>query len=296
MSAEPVPDLGGRKPAPKPGFYRDVPFDEYASWDAVNSHILTGLARGTPAHVRHEMLHGGQTPTESLALGWLLHLAVLEPERFEAGVVVPPKVDRRTKEGKATWERFQAGNVGKELVDYGTHAKVLAMRAALLAHESAGTFLRSKGANEVSLVWEEPEVGVVCKARIDRAAYLNEWPIIGDVKTARSAGRRSFERAVNDFGYHLQAQHYLSGLQRLAPIADGQPFRRFCFFVVETEAPYCVAVFELDETALAQAEQDRQRHLRTWRRCVETGAWPAYAPGVELISLPAWALKSWGIE
>ena len=293
MSAETV-DLG-RKPAPKPGFYRDIPFDEYASWDAVNSHILGGFAR-TPAHVRHDLLHGGQTPTDSLALGWLLHLAVLEPERFEAGVVVPPKVDRRTKEGKATWERFQAGNVGKELVDADTFAKVVAMRAALLAHPSAGEFLRSRGANEVSLVWEEPEVGVVCKARVDRVAYLNEWPIVGDVKTARDAGRRPFERAVNQYAYHLQAQHYLAGLQALSPIPEGQPFRRFCFFVVETEAPYCVAVYELDESALVLAEQDRQRHLKTWRQCVETGVWPAYGDGVELISLPAWAFKTGVIE
>lgn len=272
MSAEPVPEIltGGRKPPPKPGFYRDVPFDEYASWDAVNSHILTGLSR-TPAHVHHEMLHGGQTPTDSLALGWLLHLAVLEPARFEAGVVVPPKVDRRTKEGKAIWERFQAGNVGKELVDVETYGKIVAMRAALLAHPSSGLFLRGKGANEVSLVWEEPEAGVVCKARVDRVAYLNEWPIVGDVKTTRNAGRRAFERAVNDYGYHLQAQHYLAGLQALAPVPDGQPFRRFCFFVVESEAPHCVAVYELDDSALAEAESVRQRHLVSWRRCVETG-------------------------
>jgi exodeoxyribonuclease VIII len=285
-----MPDLG-RKPAPKPGFYRDIPFGEYVAWDAVNSHILTGFAR-TPAHVRHDLMHGGAEPTKSLDLGWLFHLAVLEPERFEADTVVPPKVDRRTKDGKATWERFQAANAGKQFVDSATLATVQRMKAAMNQHKSAHEFLSSRGVNEVSLVWEEPEVGVICKARIDRVGYIGEWPIVGDVKTARNAGRRAFERAIHDYGYHVQAQHYLAGLQRLAPIPEGQPFRRFVFPVVETEPPHCVIVYELDESALVLAEADRQKYLRTWRECVETGVWPAYGDGVDLISLPAWAFRS----
>ncbi|MDD5304009.1 MAG: PD-(D/E)XK nuclease-like domain-containing protein [Elusimicrobia bacterium] len=282
----------GRTPAPKPGFYKGVDFDTYASWDAVNSHILTGLRR-TPAHLRHELLNGGLDPTPSLEAGWLLHLAVLEPERFEAEVVVPPKVDRRTTQGKATWAGFQAANPGKRSVDADLYSQVCAMRDSLRAHPSAGAWFERPGANEVSIVWEEREAGVVCKARIDRVASIGGWPIVGDVKTARNAARRPFERVLYDYGYHIQARHYLAGLEALSPIPDGQAFRRFCFFVVETEAPYCVAVYELDETALAAAEQDRQKHLRTWRQCVEAGEWPGYPVGIELVSIPAWALKVW---
>lgn len=285
--------LDGRKPAPKPGIYRGIDFDEYASWDAVNSHILNGLSR-TPAHVRHEMLSGGAEPTPSLEAGWLLHLAVLEPERYAAEVVVPPKVDRRTTVGKTAWRDFEAANAGKRLVDADTARKVEMMRDALLAHPSAGEYLRSRGANEISLVWVDATTEVICKARIDRVGYLGEWPIVGDVKTARNASRRAFERAVYDYGYHVQAQHYLAGLQAVSPIPDGQPFRRFCFFVVEVDPPHCVAVYEVDESALVVAEQERQKHLRTWRQCVETGKWPGYGDGVDLVSLPPWVFKVQG--
>lgn len=290
----------GRRPAPKPGIYRGVPFDEYASWDAVNSHVLNGLSR-TPAHVYHEMTHGGVEPTRSLELGWLVHQAVLEPEAFAhfgEGVVVAPKVDRRTKEGKRLWAEFLAAHDGDTIVEaddfeklQAQRRKVETIREALHAHPSAGEWLRSQGANEISLVWVDPSTGVICKARVDRVGYLGEWPIVGDLKTARNAARSAFERSVYQYGYHLQAQHYLAGLQALAPIADGQPFRRFCFFVVETEPPYCPAVYELDESALVEAEQTRQRYLRTWRQCVEAGTWPGYGDGVDLISLPAWAFK-----
>jgi len=297
MSAEPILDMG-RKPAPKPGIYRDVPFDEYSAWDAVNSHLLNGFSR-TPAHVKHDISHGGLDPRPALEEGWLLHQAVLEPDEFAeygAGLVVPPKVDRRKKEGKRIWADFELANQDKVIVEpkeyeavQKTRRKVEAMRDALLSHPSAGEYLRSKGANEVSLVWVDESTGVICKARIDRVGMLGDWPIVGDVKTARNAGRRAFERAIAEYGYHVQAQHYLAGLQVLAPIVEGQPFRRFCFFVVENVPPHCVAVWELDESALAAAEQDRQRYLRTWRQCVETGEWPGYGAGVDLVSLPPWA-------
>lgn len=292
--------IEGRKPAPKPGIYRDVPFDEYASWDAVNSHVLNGLAR-TPAHVYHEMTHGGLEPSRSLELGWLVHQAVLEPAefaKFGEGVVVAPKLDRRTKAGREAWGRFLTEHEGQTIVEASDwekldaqRRKVEAIRNTLLAHPSAGEYFASKGANEVSIVWVDASTGVICKARIDRVGYLGEWPIVGDLKTSRDAGRRPFERAVHSYGYHVQAQHYLAGLQTLAPIADGAPFRRFCFFVVETEAPFCPVVYELDESALVEAEQLRQRYLRTWRSCVESGRWPGYPEGVDLITLPAYAFR-----
>ena len=76
----------------KPGLYRDIDFDTYSEWDAVNASTLNGFSR-TPAHVYYDMLHGGKERTAALDLGWLVHLVVLEPERFEAEVVVPPKMD-----------------------------------------------------------------------------------------------------------------------------------------------------------------------------------------------------------
>jgi hypothetical protein len=277
---------------PKPGLYRNVPFNQYWSWDAVNHSILQGFAGRTPAHVRWELDHGGKDPTPALDLGWLTHLAVLEPERFDAEVTIAPKIDKRTNVGKASWAQWQAANEGKHYVDADDHRKALAMRASLLAHPTAGEFLRSKGgAVELSVVWEEKAAGVLCKGRIDRVGYVGEYPVIADIKTARSASRRDFERAVLQWNYHTQAMHYLKGLEALAPIPEGNPPRRFVFFVVESEPPHLVSAFELDDQALAQAETDRQRYLRTWRRCVESGEWNGFPSGIELCGLPAWAYR-----
>jgi hypothetical protein len=283
---------------PPPGLYLDVDFDTYAQWDAVNHGILSNF-RKTPLHVRYELDHGGKNRTPALELGWLLHLSVLEPERFYATVTVPIKVDRRTTDGKRAWAEFEARNAGKQFVSAEGYQAVTAMQVALLAHPTAGEFLRFQGKQEVSILWIDRETGVPCKARIDKLAKIGEWPVIGDLKTAQDASRRSFESALYKFGYGLQAVHYLDGVETLFPspqTGSGQPFRRFVFFVVESAPPYAVAVYEPDDATLAQAAQDRQRYLRRWKKCKEAGLWPGYSPGIELVSYPSWAMKQYAIE
>ena len=278
--------------APAIGIHRNVSFDDYAAWDAVNSHLLNGFSR-TPAHVLYDLQHGGKDRTAALDLGWLVHLAILEPDRFKSEIVVPPKVDRRTKVGKETWAQFQAANPGAQFVDADTMAKAKAMRDAVLAHPTAGPFFSGKGYNEISLLWEDEASGLLCKARIDRVGLIGEWPIVGDLKTARDASRRAFERSVNSYGYHVQAVHYLEGLQAIQPTPDGSPFRRLVFFVVESDPPHCVALYELDDLALDEGAGTRSRYMRTWKECVQTGQWPGYASGIDYASLPAWALRSY---
>lgn len=294
----PTPTVRPQVETPNPGLYFDVDFDTYTWWAGVSHGVLANF-RKTPLHVRYELDHGGKARTPALELGWLLHLATLEPERFDASIAVAIKVDRRTTEGKRAWAEFEAANAGKQLVPSDDYESVMAMRSALYAHPTAGEFLRSPGKQEVSVLWEDRETGVRCKGRIDKIGKIGEWPVIGDVKTAQDASRRAFESSFHLFGYGLQAAHYLAGLETLYPSpvsGSGQPFRRFVFFVVESAPPWAVAVYEPDDATLAQAEMDRQRHLRRWKKCKETGVWPGYPDGIELIAYPAWAMKQYSIE
>jgi hypothetical protein len=290
--SQPLPKIE----TPKPGLYLDVPYDTYAQWEAVNHGILANF-RKTPLHVQYELQHGGKRRTATLELGWMVHLATLEPDRFDREYVVAIHVDRRYTEGKQRWAEFTAAHAGKNFVEADDHEKILAMRHALCAHPTAGEFIGTPGKTEVSILWEDRETGVLCKARIDKVGMIGEWPIIGDLKTSADASRRAFERDIYNYGYGLQAAHYLDGLETLYPLpANGQPFRRFAFFVVESAAPWAVAVYEPDDTTLAQAAMDRQRFLRRWKRCVETGHWPGYPDGIELVSYPAWAFKTYELE
>lgn len=299
MTTETAPALAfpvTGKPAPKPGFYRDVPFEEYAVWDAVNSQILNKLRQGTPAHVFHDLLHGGGVPTRAKDLGGMTHIAVLEPKRFEAEFVVPPKVDRRYTEGKREWTEFCAANPDKAHVSRKDYDAAVAMRDSLMAHPTAGEFFRGQHTDELSIVWVDRETGVQCKARIDSVGYVGEYPVVGDVKTGDDISRRAMQKAVQSYGYHVQGAHYLDGLDTLVPIPAGNPFRRYVLFAVESSPPHLTAPYEIDDDAMVQGAETRTRLLKTWKRCLETGHWPGYHDGIELVSLPAWAFREWTPE
>lgn len=278
-------------PAPEPGLYPGVDFDTYASWDAVNQTILNGFHK-TPAHVLHDIQTGGKT-TPALELGWLTHLATFEPDRYAAEVVAAPKLDKRTTKGKQKWAELEALNPEKRVVRFEDDKKARTMAKAVRAHPTASVFLSSRGRNEISMVWVEDELGVKCKARLDRYGYLNEWPAVGDLKSARSAARREFEKSILNFGYDVQAAHYLSGLEALHPVPAGDPFRRFVFIVVESEPPHLCALYELDDDSVEEGNRKRNLYLRKWRECIESGTWPGYPDGIQMASLPAWAFKNW---
>lgn len=290
---ESVPALEQRKPI-EPGIYRGVPFDEYWSWAAVNASTLNRFSK-TPAHVRYWLDHGGDDDeTPSTKLGVLGHLAILEPERFESEVVLAPNVPKRKTVHKAIHAQFEAENAGKYIVDEKTLAHVKAMARAIHSHPKAGPYFAGPGQNEICIVWDDKETGVRCKARIDRVAQMDEWPIVGDLKTDKDASPWAWERTVVRYGYHVSAAHYLAGLEAHFPTAGRH--RRFVHFVVESPPPHCVALYELDDSALEDAAAKRRRYLRQWAECQATGRWAGYPIEIQLVTLPRWALTDSGSE
>ncbi len=291
MSLVPEPVTIGRVKAPPPGLYPGIDFDTYASWEAVNQTILKGFSR-TPAHVLYSLQTGGET-TPALELGWITHLATFEPDSYEQKVKAAPVLDKRTKKGKKIWADLEADHPDRLIVRFEDDAKARAMAKAIRSHPTARVFLEGRGENEISVVWYEENNGykIKCKSRLDRYGFLNEWPVIGDLKSTRNAGRRQFERSILDFGYDVQAAHYLAGLESLFPIESGDPYRRFLFLAVESSPPHVPAVYELDDEALEEGNRKRLVYLNKWRECVDSNKWPGYPDGVQIASLPPWALK-----
>jgi hypothetical protein len=274
---------------PKPGIYKGVDFDEYASWDAANASTLKLFERSA-AHARVAIEN--PRSTKYLDFGWAFHLAVLEPERFEEEVAVLPPLDKRTRAGKATWAAFtlehpHAFSVSQEEMD-----AILSMRDKVLGHPTAHELFQ-EGASEVSVVWIDPELGVPCKARVDRIGRIGNSSVIADLKSADNASSRAFSRACWNLHYHVAAAHYLSGLNAVAPVPEGNNPRRFVWVAVESKPPFELKVYEPDDGILEIGERQRTKWLAALKECRETGIWPGYDPGVDYVFAPAWALKSW---
>lgn len=269
--------------APKPGLYPGTPFADYFLWDAVASHELNSFAAPrTPAHARELILHP-KDQTKALATGHALHACLLEPERFELDYFVAPKLDKRFKANKEKWAELEAANQGRTPLAEDEYADFVAMREAVLSHPVASELLKGRGASELSIVW--PEGDRPAKGRLDRVAALGGYGFVVDVKTAEDASERAFQKAAAAYGYFRQIAWYRRGLNALRPSP-----RRCAFIVVEKARPFCVAVYEVDDRALDQANRENEAALETYRRCIETGSWPGYDQGLGLIDYPAWAV------
>src|SRR5699024_12498176 len=98
------------------------------------------------------------------------------------------------------------------------------MQNAVMEHPIAGPLLTGHQP-EVSLFWEQD--GVACKGRLD--AYRPEQGIIADLKLVRSAAPNDVRKQISDYGYYIQAEHYLNGMQLLTG------FRPEWYFVTRSE-------------------------------------------------------------
>ena len=269
LTAEPQP----------PGAYPGVPFEEYFAWSNCSKHMLDAVAR-SPAHLR-AALEQPRKRTPAMAFGAAVHAAVLEPEKFSRYYREAPAQDKRTKAGRLAYEAAEtAGHI--LLREEELHA-ILLMRDAIRAHPFASILLAPEdGEAEVSISWVDEETGVPCRARPD---FLNHaHNVCVDLKTAENASMGAFSRACAQYRYHVQAQMYLSGAS-----AAGVNAQTFIFVVVETDAPWACACYELSPDDLQLGGTLYRVGLRIYRQCLETGVYPGYPEEIRVLELPQWA-------
>lgn len=264
-----------------PGIYPGLGRAEYDAIKAVNQSTLKQFRR-SPAHAKHYLDHGREE-TSDLSFGTAVHAALLEPKRFQAEYIALPKYDMRKTADKAAASAFIAANEGKTIIDGDDYQRCQKIIEAIRYNATASELLSLPGPNEVAVVWNDPDTGLLCKALLDRIVSYRGITTVVDPKTTKNAAERSFTYDCLKFGYHLQAAFYLDGLQANEP-AD----RMFLFLAIEKEPPYASAVYELDYLSLEAGRDQCRRYLQQYADCLKTGFWPSYPDTIQTLQLPQW--------
>lgn len=257
-----------------PGMYPGLTRAEYDAIDAINVSSLQYCERSA-LHVREHMLNPTE-PTDSMELGTAFHCAVLEPMRFAKDYIVAPKFDKRTNDGKAGYAKFVAEHPNAILLSQDDYDKASAMRDAVWSNPIAAAMLGGTGHNEVGVVWQHSEHGLLCKSLIDRITAYNGWSWIIDLKSTKDASRFAFKSQIRKLHYGAKAAFYVDGCYSVAP-AD----RRFAWIAVESAAPYAVKVYEADDSALYAGRVKYQRWLYNYAEAKRTGIWSGYDESIE---------------
>lgn len=281
----PAAFLAARRPTviTEPGVY-DIPAEDYHRDPVPGGSLSTSWAKkllppSVPALFDHERRHG-QPRKKVWDFGTAAHALVLGtgPE-----LVVVDADNWRTAAAQS--ERDDAYADGAIPLLPSEHAQVLAMAAALTAHPVAGRLLApGTGLPEQSLFWRDTPTGMMRRARLDWLPVVGAKRIIvPDYKTANAVDDAALSRAMNAYGYHMQAAAYLDGIKALG--IDAEP--GFVNVYQAKTAPYLVHVVEVDALALTIGRDLNRRALDVYAECTAADHWPGY-PSIDLLGLPAW--------
>jgi hypothetical protein len=244
----------------------DVSRDSYDQLQRLNWSRLRLLER-SPAHYRN----GYGDDTASLKLGTAVHMAILEPARFEAEYVVTDiRRDKRTK----AWTEFETAQTraGKSILIRSEYNKTLAIRDAVRGNKRAADLLQG-GKPEVTLQWEFEGEGFrfECKGRAD---YIGG--AIVDLKSTQCSSPRAFSNSCAKYGYFGQAAWYSDGLF----LATGER-RPFYIVAVESAPPHIVTVFRMTDELLAHGREQYQTLLGKLDYCQTHDWWGGYTEAEE---------------
>jgi len=183
---------------------------------------------------------------DAFNLGKAVHEAILEKSR--KGYVVAPKVDKRTKLGKAEFAAFEKENADKTIITEDQHTQLVGMFDKFQAHDMAKRVLKN-GKTELSFFLKS-EAGLLLKARTDYYVQCEDKEdYIVDYKTSDDATEYGFSKKIHTFGYDLQAAHYMDIVSK----CTGREVKDYFWIVQEKSAPFGIRIYRADSDMLSRA-------------------------------------------
>lgn len=255
----------------EPGVYF-IEREEYERLPRVNWSKLK-MFDVSPAHYRQAVLEPFED-TDPMKLGRACHLAVYEPEQFQARCVV---WRGKVRNGGA-WDDFREAHADDEILTVHQHETALAVGRAVRSSAMAAPYI-SGGQGEVTLLWRSGDVDL--KSRLD---WVAEVGAIADLKTVNRLGGaapKTFGRTARNMKYGTQAATY----RRAYHSVTGKLLPYF-LIAAETMAPFAVQVYRLTDEQLEQGEQHLEQLLETYRGCRDRSVWQQYANEVMPLEMP----------
>jgi exodeoxyribonuclease VIII len=266
----------------EPGTYPEMSEEEYLSVDLCSASRLKIQAERSLLHVKYDIDNRAES-TDAQTIGSAVHHAILQPEKFGELYVQAPEVDRRTKEGKATYQSFLDESGDRIPLKAETYNQCREIASSVSRNRDARAFLEEPGEVELSLIIDTKE-GLRAKARLDKLCPRLKTVI--DIKTTTNASPKNFGREIYNFGYHRQAAMYLSACEALK-----LPAVYYVIIAVEKEAPYVPCVYRLSRMAIDLGKEEIEKLMPEYGRAHRSGVWPGYPENAVTIDVPDWAYK-----
>lgn len=234
-----------------------------------------------------------EEPTEEMKFGKALHCSILEPDLFKNNYMVIPKIDKRTKDGKAEYASYMQLSMGKEIISDENLKDIELMNNVLFSKDSS-KLLKCGGLVEHELYWRDNEFDIDCKAKLDVFIQPNNVfknGVIVDIKTTQDATPDVFTRSIDKYGYYNQAAFYCNAVKQIYNTVD---LPMFIIIAMEKTSPYEINFFELDNKSIKFGIRENKQLMSKYKECLTTGNYHGYEDKINSISLPAYKLNKKG--
>lgn len=266
----------------------------HADKSAVGSSSLVLMLSSPKTFYQGHFFGKHKEETNDMRLGRIIHMALLEGDKFRSRYQVEPVFQGFTKDGKPTTNPNAIDVKEKRLKWYsdlppGTIVvtqeeldQITGMIESISEHEQ-GKHVFTGGIPECPGFYRDPLTGIKMKIMPDFRA--KDFFMITDFKTAVSCEQKLFgSKAFSEFRYDLRIWMYAYG----ASIIEKKPMPENLFFMVtEKKWPYESAVYYMTSEQKAQAEYDYTKAVTRLKSCIDSGHWPMRQTKME----PLWTPK-----
>lgn len=257
--------------------------EEYFALPALGrSHLALLLAGQTYAHVKWHY-DNDREKTGAMEVGSAAHMALFQPDLFAEKVIIHEAT--KTRASKA-FQDTAALHKDKLVLTVDEHEEATCLARAAREKLDETGLCPLGGPTEVSAIYTY-EDSLVLKCKVD---YLDQdEKVIYDFKTSsKPVDADSFQRTIQQNGYHIQAAFYTWMMHRL-----GLPNYRFRFIATEKFPPFLTAIYEIDSRLTDDIASTFPAMLDNLAECVDTGVWPGYPDRPSMIGIPVWAAKKY---
>jgi hypothetical protein len=272
-----------------PGAYDDIPAEDYHG----NANLLPApslsssgaklLIQQSPLHFWwNSPLNPDREEDEKphFKIGRMAHDFLLLPERIEDSYFILPEgfsASATKKFADVIEARDLAIKAGKTVLTHKEHQTVLGVANAIGMDQTARLAM-SAGRSEVTIAWQDKETGVWLRCRPD---WLPDSVVRGgDIRAVTDlkfmapthCSPQGFARALHQFGYHLSAGFYSTGIEAVFGYAP----THWLHLVIEKEPPYSVSSYVLPQDDIDRGKAQMKIAIRKFADCLMAGKWPGY--------------------
>jgi PDDEXK-like domain of unknown function (DUF3799) len=277
------------------GIYSPMALSEtvyHSDLTSLSSSGARALTNGTPEQFDYDRKNKPKTKRH-YDFGHAAHKMVLG-QGAELGIL-DPAVHGLTADGKPSqkptatgmWKAAEAAlrDQGKTVITKEQLKQAQVMAGKVFAHPLAAKLL-AQGRAEHSIYWHDDPTGARLRIRFDWLTELGR-PICCDYKTAVSASKNHFRKAVFDYGYHQQQAFYEDGLAEIGLEDVG-----FLFIVQQKDPPHAVGLYTIDPDDVERGRQLNRRAIEVFAECSRTGNWPGIPPIIQQVSAKPWEIAA----